>query len=58
LEGGETRVGRAARGGPPLTTYYSVKRLIGRTADDPVVAEEAARLAYEVRDAAAVVFGI
>lgn len=48
LEGGETRVGRAARGCPAPSTYYSVKRLIGRRADDTVVTEEAGRLAYRV----------
>lgn len=47
-EGGGTLVGRAARGQPAATTYYSVKRLIGRQADDPVVQEEARRLAYQV----------
>jgi hypothetical protein len=48
-EGGATLVGRAARGQPAATTYYSVKRVIGRGADDPIVEEEAGRLAYEVR---------
>ena len=33
----------------PTTTYYSVKRLIGRDFSDPVVPEEIPRLAYKVR---------
>jgi len=48
LEGGETLVGRAARGRPAATTYYSVKRLIGRRADDAVAQEESQRAAFEV----------
>ncbi|GBF90941.1 molecular chaperone [Raphidocelis subcapitata] len=47
-EGGATLVGRAARGQPAATTYYSVKRVIGRGADDPIAKEEAGRLAYEL----------
>jgi molecular chaperone DnaK len=44
-------VGRAARAAQvqhPSTTYYSAKRLIGRSWASPAVQEEAARLAYEV----------
>ena len=33
----------------PETTYGSVKRIIGRRYDDPVVAEEVGRLPYKVR---------
>lgn len=32
----------------PDSTYYSVKRLIGRKFDDPIVKDEARRLAYNV----------
>eukprot|EP00882_Tetradesmus_deserticola_P027828 GHRQ01030957.1.p1 GENE.GHRQ01030957.1~~GHRQ01030957.1.p1 ORF type:complete len:178 (+),score=62.21 GHRQ01030957.1:67-600(+) len=46
--GGSSLVGRAAKQQDPRTTYYSVKRLIGRTWDDPAVQEERSRLAYEV----------
>jgi molecular chaperone DnaK len=35
----------------PGTTYYSVKRIIGRAYSDPVVQEEARRLAYKVTEA-------
>jgi hypothetical protein len=45
---GSSLVGRAAKQQDPRTTYYSVKRLIGRTWADPAVQEERARLAYEV----------
>jgi molecular chaperone DnaK len=48
LDDGATLVGRAARRHPGPNTFYSVKRLIGRPFDDPVVREEAARLPYEV----------
>ncbi|GFR43024.1 hypothetical protein Agub_g4025, partial [Astrephomene gubernaculifera] len=51
LEDGEVVVGRAAQRlavSHPHTTYYSVKRLIGRPYDDPAVQEEAARLPYKV----------
>lgn len=51
--GGATLVGRAAKGQPAGSTYYSVKRLIGRAWDDPVVQEEQQRLAYTVRMPAA-----
>eukprot|EP00883_Tetradesmus_obliquus_P007855 jgi/Sobl393_1/18509/SZX73966.1 len=46
--GGSSLVGRAAKQQDPRTTYYSVKRLIGRTWSDPAVQEERGRLAYEV----------
>lgn len=49
---GTTTVGRAAKQAQaksPDTTYYSVKRLIGRSWSDPAVQEEAKRLAYTVR---------
>ncbi len=49
---GTTTVGRAAKQAQaksPSTTYYSVKRLIGRRWSDPAVQEEAKRLAYTVR---------
>lgn len=48
---GITTVGRAAKqaqGKNPSTTYYSVKRLIGRSWSSPAVQEEAQRLAYTV----------
>ena len=48
---GSTLVGLAAKQAQrqaPSTTYYSVKRLIGRTWDDPAVQSEAPRLAYNV----------
>ena len=32
----------------PLTTFSSVKRLIGRSLDDPIVQEEARRLPYGI----------
>lgn len=54
---GDVLVGRPARrlaASAPATTYASVKRLIGRKVDDPVVAEEAPRLGYEVGGWAAV----
>lgn len=43
------RPARAAQAAHPATTYYSVKRLIGRSWATPAVQEEAARLAYAVR---------
>lgn len=49
---GEVVVGRKAQRQAiqhPGSTYYSVKRLIGRRYDDPVVQEEMARLPYKVR---------
>lgn len=48
---GSTLVGRAAKQAQsksPDTTYYSVKRLIGRSWADAAVQQEAARLAYTV----------
>ncbi|GLC46243.1 hypothetical protein PLESTM_001844500, partial [Pleodorina starrii] len=51
LKDGEVVVGRRAQRQAvlhPQTTYYSVKRLIGRRYDDPAVQEEAARLPYKV----------
>lgn len=48
---GTTLVGRAAKQAQsknPSTTYYSVKRLIGRSWSDPVVQDETRRLAYPV----------
>lgn len=50
-----TLVGRAARqeqSKHPGTTYYSVKRLIGRSWADAAVQEEAQRLAYPVSELA------
>ncbi len=49
---GEVVVGKRAQRQAvlhPRTTYYSVKRLIGRSYDDPAVQEEAKRLPYKVR---------
>eukprot|EP00775_Hariotina_reticulata_P011055 gene11055-11210_t len=46
--GGSTAVGLAAKGQDPCTTYYSVKRLIGRSWSDPAVQAERERLAYTV----------
>jgi hypothetical protein len=49
---GTTLVGRAAKQAQstsPSTTYYSVKRLIGRSWSDSAVQEESQRLAYTVR---------
>jgi hypothetical protein len=49
---GTTLVGRAAKQAQsksPSTTYYSVKRLIGRSWADSAVQEESQRLAYTVR---------
>ncbi|PNW75659.1 hypothetical protein CHLRE_12g535700v5 [Chlamydomonas reinhardtii] len=51
LKDGEVVVGKRAQRQAvlhPAATYYSVKRLIGRRADDPAVREEAARLPYKV----------
>ncbi|KAG2495678.1 hypothetical protein HYH03_006278 [Edaphochlamys debaryana] len=51
LKDGEVVVGRRAQRQAvlhPSTTYYSVKRLIGRRFDDPAVKEEASRLPYKV----------
>ncbi|KAG2453319.1 hypothetical protein HYH02_001543 [Chlamydomonas schloesseri] len=51
LKDGEVVVGKRAQRQAvlhPASTYYSVKRLIGRRADDPAVKEEAARLPYKV----------
>lgn len=51
LEDGSTIVGKAAKKRQTSaagTTYYSFKRLIGRYFKDPVVQEEAARVAYKV----------
>ncbi|KXZ47004.1 hypothetical protein GPECTOR_39g498 [Gonium pectorale] len=51
LKDGEVLVGRRAVRQAvlnPGTTYYSVKRIIGRAYDDPAVQEEAARLAYKL----------
>lgn len=48
LADGSTVVGRAAKKQNPSTTYYSVKRLIGRVYADPAVQEERSRLAYKV----------
>lgn len=48
---GTTLVGRAAKqaqSNNPSTTYYSVKRLIGRSWSDAVVQDEMRRLAYPV----------
>jgi len=48
---GTTLVGRAAKQAQaknPSTTFYSVKRLIGREWSSPAVQEEAQRLAYTV----------
>jgi hypothetical protein len=48
---GDAVVGRAARrlaASQPANTFYSVKRVIGRTFQDPVVADESKRLAYKV----------
>ena len=45
---GSIIVGKEAKQKPNETTYYSVKRLIGRTFDDPAVQEEAGRLAFKV----------
>ncbi|PNH08912.1 Chaperone protein DnaK, partial [Tetrabaena socialis] len=50
LKDGEVVVGRAAQRQAvlhPQTTYYSVKRLIGRPYDDPAVQDEASRLPYK-----------
>jgi hypothetical protein len=46
--GGGTTVGLAAKGQDPCTTYYSVKRIIGRSWADPAVQAERERLAYTV----------
>lgn len=49
---GDAVVGKAARrlaASQPDNTFYSVKRVIGRAFDDPVVTDEAKRLAYKVR---------
>jgi molecular chaperone DnaK (HSP70) len=46
---GEPVVGKEAKKLAADTTYYSVKRLIGRAYSDPVVQEEQQRLAYKVR---------
>lgn len=49
---GSVVVGKDARrllAANPRTTFYSVKRVIGRSWDDPVVQEEAKRVSYEVR---------
>ncbi|KAG2438835.1 hypothetical protein HXX76_005375 [Chlamydomonas incerta] len=51
LKDGEVVVGKRAQRQAvlhPAATYYSVKRLIGRRADDPAVREEAGRLPYKV----------
>ncbi|EFJ48180.1 Hsp70 protein Hsp70D [Volvox carteri f. nagariensis] len=51
LKDGEVVVGRRAQRQAvlhPQTTYYSVKRLIGRQYDDPAVQEEITRLPYKV----------
>ncbi len=56
LPGGDVVVGKAARklqAAQPHSTYYSVKRLIGRPAADPVVKEEAQRVAFKVHKVAA-----
>lgn len=51
LPDGDVLVGNRARkqaGASPDSTFYSVKRLIGRLHSDPVVAQEASRLSYQV----------
>eukprot|EP00878_Enallax_costatus_P032537 GHUV01035765.1.p1 GENE.GHUV01035765.1~~GHUV01035765.1.p1 ORF type:complete len:501 (+),score=142.98 GHUV01035765.1:78-1505(+) len=48
LPDGSTIMGRAAKKQNPSTTYYSVKRLIGRQYADPAVQQERSRLAYKV----------
>lgn len=48
LPDGSTVVGRSAKQQDPQSTYYSVKRLIGRQFVDPAVQEERTRLAYKV----------
>jgi hypothetical protein len=51
LEGGEVAVGRDAKrmvATAPTLTFSSVKRLIGRKFDDPVVQEDIPRLPYKV----------
>lgn len=57
LEDGSSLVGKDARRRPGPNTFYSVKRLIGRTFEDPVVQEEAGRLAYQVWAAGLVGWG-
>ncbi len=51
LPDGSAAVGKRARqlaATHPSTSFYSVKRLIGRTFEDPVVQEELSRVAYPV----------
>lgn len=57
---GTTLVGlpaKQAQSKSPGTTYYSVKRLIGRSWSDAAVQEEAGRLAYPVRGWSLQAFG-